>query len=131
MPASTAPRSSPPRSARATPPWYFSARTVATTTATSGRRPDLRHLMSTNFSAPRSAPNPASVTTMSASRSPARVAMTELQPCAMFANGPPCTNAGAPSRVCTRFGASASRSRAAIAPAAPSSRAVTGFIARV
>jgi hypothetical protein len=28
-----------------------------------GRRPDLRHLMSMNFSAPRSAPKPASVTT--------------------------------------------------------------------
>ena len=67
--ASTAPRSSVPRSVRATPPWYLRARTVATTTATSGRSPDLRHLMSTNFSAPRSAPKPASVTTMSASRS--------------------------------------------------------------
>ena len=66
--------------------------------------------MSTNFSAPRSAPNPASVTTMSARRRPARVAVTELQPWAMLANGPPCTNAGAPSRVCTRLGASASRS---------------------
>ena len=118
-----------PRSASATPPWYFSARTVATTTATSGRRPDLRHLMSTNFSAPRSAPNPASVTTMSASRRPARVAITELQPWAMLANGPPCTNAGAPSRVCTRLGASASRSSAAIAPSAPRSRAVTGCVA--
>ena len=115
-----------PRSASATPPWYFRARTVATTTATSGRSPDLRHLMSTNFSAPRSAPKPASVTTKSASRRPARVAITELHPWAMLANGPPCTNAGAPSRVCTRFGASASRSSAAIAPSAPSSRAVTG-----
>ena len=76
------------RSARATPPWYFSARTVATTTATSGRSPDLRHLMSTNFSAPRSAPKPASVTTKSASRRPARVATTELQPWAMLPNGP-------------------------------------------
>ena len=46
-----------------TPPWYLSARIVATITAASGRRPDLRHLMSTNFSAPRSAPKPASVTT--------------------------------------------------------------------
>ena len=119
MPASTAATSSVPRSARATPPWYFRARTVATTTATSGRRPDLRHLMSTNFSAPRSAPKPASVTTMSASRSPARVAITELQPWAMLANGPPCTKAGAPSSVCTRLGASASRSSAAIAPCAP------------
>src|SRR6186997_2084172 len=62
----------------ATPPWYFSARTVATTTATSGRSPDLRHLMSTNFSAPRSAPNPASVTTMSAIRRPERGAIEGL-----------------------------------------------------
>ena len=36
---------------------------VATTTAAEGRSPDLRHLMSMNFSAPRSAPKPASVTT--------------------------------------------------------------------
>jgi len=36
---------------------------VATITQASGRRPDFRHLMSMNFSAPRSAPNPASVTT--------------------------------------------------------------------
>ena len=40
--------------------WH--AGTVATTTATSGLRPAERHLMSKNFSAPRSAPNPASVT---------------------------------------------------------------------
>ena len=87
--------------------------------------------MSTNFSAPRSAPKPASVTTMSASRRPARVAITELHPWAMLANGPPCTKAGAPSMVCTRFGASASRSSAAMAPSAPSSRAVTGAAPRV
>ena len=49
--------------ARATPPWNFKARTLATTTAISGRSPALRHLMSKNFSAPRSAPKPASVTT--------------------------------------------------------------------
>ena len=36
---------------------------VATITAAFGRSPDLRHLMSRNFSAPRSAPKPASVTT--------------------------------------------------------------------
>ena len=33
---------------------------------------------------------------------------TELQPCAMLANGPPWMKAGVPSSVCTRFGASAS-----------------------
>ena len=40
----------------------FSARTVPTTTTASGVRPAIRHLMSRNFSAPRSAPKPASVT---------------------------------------------------------------------
>jgi len=45
-----------------TPPWYFSARTVATITTAEGFRPALRHLMSMNFSAPRSAAKPASVT---------------------------------------------------------------------
>ena len=39
------------------------ARIVVGTTTALGRRPLLRHLMSTNFSAPRSAPKPASVTT--------------------------------------------------------------------
>ena len=36
----------------------FSARTVATTTAASGLRPEVRHLMSKKRSAPISAPNP-------------------------------------------------------------------------
>ena len=58
-------------------------------------RPDLRHLMSTNFSAPRSAPRPASVTTMSASRRPPRPPSPSCT-AAMLANGPPCTKAGAP-----------------------------------
>jgi hypothetical protein len=48
---------------RGTPPCIFSARTVATITAAAGDSPALRHLMSKNFSAPRSAPKPASVTT--------------------------------------------------------------------
>ena len=43
-------------------PWCFRARTVATTTTALGRRSAMRHLISRNFSAPRSAPNPASVT---------------------------------------------------------------------
>ena len=47
-----------------------------------------------------------------------RVAVIELVPCAMLANGPPWTNAGTPSRVCTRFGLIASLSSAAIAPTA-------------
>jgi len=40
----------------------FSARTVTTITAASGRSPEARHLMLKNRSAPMSAPNPASVT---------------------------------------------------------------------
>ncbi len=56
-----------------------------------------------------------------------RVAMMELQPCAMLAKGPPCTNAGVPSSVCTRLGLSASLSRAVIAPSACRSCAVTGW----
>ena len=61
-PRRSASRSSVPSSFSARPPCIFSARTVATTTAASGRSPASRHLMSRNFSAPRSAPKPASVT---------------------------------------------------------------------
>ena len=57
------------------------------------------------------------------------VAWTELQPWAMFAKGPPCTKAGVPSSVWTRLGFSASRSRAAMAPVAFRSPAVTGLSA--
>ena len=46
-----------------TPPCIFKAFVVATRTTASGDRPALRHLISKNFSAPKSAPNPASVTT--------------------------------------------------------------------
>ena len=80
--------------------------------------------MSINFSIPKSEPNPASVTTYSPSFIAASVAITELQPCAILANGPPCTNAGFPSRVCTRFGLIASFKRAVIAPSACKSLAV-------
>ena len=48
---------------RLTPPCIFSPCVVATMTTRRGCKPALRHLMSKNFSAPRSAPNPASVTT--------------------------------------------------------------------
>ena len=57
--------------------------------------------------------------------------MTELQPCAMLPNGPPWISAGLPSSVCTRFGASALPSNAAIAPCAPRSLACTGRWSRV
>jgi len=46
----------------ATPPLYLSALTVATMTTASGFNSERRHFISRNFSAPRSAPNPASVT---------------------------------------------------------------------
>ena len=90
--------------------------------------PALRHLMSMNFSAPRSAPKPASVTTISANFIAVLVAMTVLQPWAMLANGPPWMNTGLFSSVWTRFGLSASFDRAAIAPWALRSRAKMGVL---
>ena len=51
------------RSSFATPPCILSALIVATITTQSGLIPDFLHFISKNFSAPRSAPNPASVTT--------------------------------------------------------------------
>ena len=57
--------------------------------------------------------------------------MTELQPCAMLANGPPCTSAGEPSSVCTRLGATASFSSTDIAPSAFRSAAVMFVPSRV
>ena len=60
-PARTAPGFSRARSPFFTPPLYLRARTVATTTMALGARPAARHLMSKNFSAPRSEPKPASV----------------------------------------------------------------------
>ena len=63
-----------------TPPLYFNALTVATNTTASGFNPDILHLISKNFSAPKSAPKPASVTTISAILSAVFVALTELQP---------------------------------------------------
>ena len=108
------------------PPCILSDRTVATSTAASGLSPPARHLMSKNFSAPKSEPKPASVTTISASARPARVATRLLQPCAMLPNGPACRMAGPPSSVCTRFGRSASFSSSDIAPVACRSRARMG-----
>ena len=46
-----------------TPPWYLMALIVATKTTASGFNPDFLHFISKNFSAPKSAPNPASVIT--------------------------------------------------------------------
>src|SRR6266446_2839986 len=124
-PTRSAATSSLPTSGRGTPPWYLSALAVATIRAASGLSPAARHLMSKNFSAPRSVAKPASVRQMSPSLSAMRVAMTELQPWAMLAKGPPCTRAGVPSMVWTRFGWTASRSRAVMAPVTLSSSART------
>ena len=63
IPFFSASRSSEASASLEAPPLYFSARTVATRTTASGESPALRHLISKNFSAPRSAPKPASVTT--------------------------------------------------------------------
>src|SRR5882672_4726944 len=115
-PRCTAAGSAAPSCSFFTPPCIFNARTVATMIAASGLSPANRHLMSRNFSAPRSAPKPASVSTMSASARPSLVATTELQPCAMLPNGPQCTSAGPPSSVWTRFGLIASLSSSVMAP---------------
>ena len=61
MPCRRASTFSADRSVLGTPPLYFSARMVATSTTAEGARPANRHLMSINFSAPRSEPKPASV----------------------------------------------------------------------
>ncbi len=50
-----------PATIRWAPEWALRARTVVTMTAASGTRPDTRHLMLKNRSAPMSAPKPASV----------------------------------------------------------------------
>ena len=55
------------------------------------------------------------------------VARIELHPCAIFANGPPCTIAGVFSSVCTRFGLIASFKSTAKLPSAFKSCAVTGL----
>ena len=57
--------------------------------------------------------------------------MTELQPWAMLAKGPPWMKAGVPSSVCTRFGISASCSSTVIDPTDCRSAAVTGFFSEV
>ena len=62
-PSCNASRFSLSKSSLVTPPCIFSARVVATITDASGAKPAARHLISKNFSAPKSAPNPASVTT--------------------------------------------------------------------
>ena len=91
-----------------------------------GCNPLLRHTISKNFSAPRSAPNPASVIAYSPCDIAILVANSELQPWAMLANGPPCTKAAVFSVVCTRLGLTASLSNTVMAPAMPRSLTVNG-----
>jgi hypothetical protein len=69
-----------------------------------GLRPLLRALMCMNFSRPRSVPKPHSVTTQGARVRAKRVAITELLPWAMLANGPAWMRAGVPSLVWARVG---------------------------
>ena len=128
-PFSTAASASPEsaRGSSSSPPWCFSARTVATSTTADGAIPPLRHTMSKNFSIPMSEPKPDSVITYSPSFWPIRSATSDELPCAMFANGPACIRQGWPSSVWIRFGFSASFSSTVIAPAAPRSSAVTGL----
>mmetsp|Transcript_18528 Transcript_18528/g.30075 ORF Transcript_18528/g.30075 Transcript_18528/m.30075 type:complete len:232 (-) Transcript_18528:311-1006(-) len=80
-----------------------------------------------NFSAPKSAPKPASVTVYSASFKDAFVAMYVLQPWAIFAKGPPWIRQTLFSRDCTTFGLRASFNSAVIAPSAFKSLAVIYF----
>ena len=99
-----------------TPPWCFKALIVATTTTQFGVNPPYLHLISKNFSAPKSAPKPPSVTTTSPNLSAIFVASIELHPCAIFANGPPWIIAGVFSKVWTKLGLTASFIKRAIAP---------------
>lgn len=108
------------------PPWYFSALKVATQTTALGFKPVCLHFISKNFSAPKSAPKPASVIQYSPSFKPSFVALILLHPCAIFANGPPCTIAGVFSSVCTKLGFIASFRSTEIAPSAFKSLAVIG-----
>lgn len=109
------------------PPWYFNDLIVATSTTRSGFVSRLRHFISRNFSAPRSAPKPASVMVYSPRFLAILVAIMLLQPCAMLAKGPPCMIAGFPSRVCTRLGFIASFSRTVRAPSTFRSLAYISF----
>jgi hypothetical protein len=120
-----------PATTRCRPECAFRARTVHTTTAASGTSPEVRHLMLKNRSAPMSAPNPASVTRKSPAWMPIWSARIEELPCAMLPNGPVCTSTGVFSKVCNRFGFTASWRIAAIAPVPPMSCAVTAWPSRV
>ena len=98
--ASSASGSGRPATIRWRPECTLSARTVATSTAASGAQPRARHLMLKNFSAPMSAPKPASVTRKSPEWMPIRSATTDELPWAMLPNGPAWTSTGVFSSVC-------------------------------
>ena len=115
-----------PATTRCRPECSFIALTVVTTTAASGTRPDVRHLMLKKRSAPMSAPKPASVMRNSPACIPIRSATTDELPWAMLPKGPACTRTGVFSSVCSRLGLMASRMMTVMAPAALSSSAVTG-----
>ena len=104
------------KSALATPPWCFNALIVATITIHSGFKSPYLHFISKNFSAPKSAPKPASVITTSPKVIAIFVAIIELHPWAILAKGPPWIIAGVFSKVCTKFGLMASFINNAIAP---------------
>ena len=107
-----------PATTRCRPECSFIARTVVTTTAASGTRPDVRHLMLKKRSAPMSAPNPASVIRNSPAWIPIRSATTDELPWAMLPKGPAWTSTGVFSSVCSRLGLMASRMMTVMAPAA-------------
>ena len=99
-----------------TPPWCFKALIVATKTTQSGFKFPYLHFISKNFSAPKSAPKPASVIVISLIFKAVLVAIIELHPWAILANGPPWIIAGVFSKVWTRLGFMASFISKAIAP---------------
>lgn len=98
---------------------------VATMTTQSGERPLERHLMFMNFSAPMSAPKPASVTTSPSGPTSLRAirsATTDEFPWAMLAKGPapppppPPRVRGPPRAECMRVSRTAQQIRATAAP---------------
>ena len=115
------------KSSLLTPPWCFNALIVATTTTQFGFNPPYLHFISKNFSAPKSAPNPASVIAISPSFNAIFVANIELHPWAIFAKGPPWIIAGVFSKVWTKLGFTASFINNPIAPSTSSCLAYTGF----
>ena len=89
LPSFKATRFSFPKSSNLTPPCIFKALIVATRTLQSTCNPPTLALISRNFSAPKSAANPASVITIGDNFNASFVAIKDEQPCAILANGPP------------------------------------------